>query len=156
MKNKLPLLLATMATVLLCACSKSPKIFGIDNAPTHSPASISLIQEGSMLLRRIDGKRYQPSELPNPFSDFLFGLKPGKHTFGMMNIQRGHPLLLSDLRCYTMEVDLKPGVTYRIDEDLEKVQGTLRVVDTQTLLATAKLVQAKSAYSDTCYWDQTK
>ena len=107
-----------------------------------------------MLLRGIDGKPFGFEELPNPLADVLFVANPGKHTLWMVNIQRGHPLLLSKLRCYVIEVDLEAGVTYRIDEDVEQVRATISREGTNFPLATGRLVDQKGAYGRGCDWSK--
>ncbi len=105
-----------------------------------------------MLLRGIDGKQLGYAERPNSLGDYLYAVKPGVHTFWMVNIQRGHPLVLSDLRCYVIKADLEAGVTYRIDEDLEQIRAVISRDGSKDTLAIGRLVDQKGAYGHDCEW----
>lgn len=155
MKMKFKIALLVFAALLLGACQKSPKLYPLAGAPTDNPMKVAQIIEGSMLLRGVDGKRFGFSEIPNPLADILFVVKPGKHTFWMINIQRGHPMFLGDLRCYVIEADLEAGVTYRIDEDLDQIRAIIRREGSSDPLAIGRLVDQKEAYGNGCEWKKT-
>lgn len=139
------------AAVLVAACK--PPLHSVNGAKIDSPAEVARLREGTMLLRGVDGKTWTATDVPNPFSDFMYAITPGRHTLWVMNIQGGHPLLLENLRCYVVsDVDLKAGVAYRINEDKDKVRAVLVRDDNGAEMAAGKLVDTKSAYSEACNW----
>jgi hypothetical protein len=151
MKTKLWITLA-FAALLLSAC-KQPQLYSVDGVSTERNASIVRIREGSMLLRGLDGSKLDVMKVSNPFSDFLFALRPGTHSLWGMNIQGGHALFPENLRCYVISnVELKAGVVYRLDEDKELPRALLRREDTGEQIAVGALVDQKSAYTDSCNW----
>lgn len=142
-----------VATLMLAACNKQPALYSIDGVSTESTASIVRVREGSMSLRGLDGKPLEISKIPNPFSNFLFAFKPGTHTLWGVNIQGGHVLFPENLRCYVIgEVELMPGVVYRLDEGKDTRRAILTREDTGAQVATGKLVDQKAAYTDSCNW----
>lgn len=153
MRKRFLLCLAAMV-LLVSACNRQP-LHPLDGASTDDKGSIVRLREGTMLLRGLDGKVWDATKIPNPFSDFLYAFTPGQHTLWAMNIQGGHPLLLESLRCYVIEnVELKAGVVYRLNEDKTVARAVLVREDTGAEVASGKLVDTKSAYTETCNWKQ--
>ena len=146
-------LLSLLATALLVsACNRQP-MHSVDGASIDDSSSIVRLREGSMLLRGLDGKVWDATKIPNMFSDFTYVFTPGQHTLWGMNIQGGHPLLLESLRCYAIDnVELKAGVVYRLNEDKNAARAILVREDTGVEVASGKLVDTKSAYTETCNW----
>lgn len=153
MVKRLSISMALFA-LLLSGCKQST-LYPIDGASTENTASVVRIREGSMLLRGLDGTPLDTTKLPNPFSDYLFVLKPGTHSLWGMNIQGGHALFPENLRCYVIDdADLKAGVIYRLKEDKEVRRVILSREDTGAQVATGKLVDQKAAFTDSCNWNQ--
>ena len=155
MTTQLKAALLLGAISLLGACSKSPPIVALGGAATDNPAAVARIREGSMQLRGFDGKRFGISETTNPLYNFVYGAKPGAHVLWAMNIQGGHPLMLEGLRCYVIEANLSPDVTYRLDEDKEAVRAVLKREDNGVQVAIGRLVDRQVAYSEGCKWERT-
>lgn len=155
MKFKLKIALLIAATIMLSACGKKTRdMVPIGEVSIENPAKVATIREGSMLMRGLDGKRIEFSEIPNPFSDYVYAVKPGRHTLLLKNIQGGHPLMLDGLRCYVITVDLEPGVSYYIDEDQDSVRAVIRYGKTGDWITTGPLVDKKEAYSGACDWSK--
>jgi len=147
--------IALVLFALLLSGCKQPTLYPIDGASTENTASVVRIREGSMLLRGLDEKPLDTTKLPNPFSEYLFVLKPGMHSLWGMNIQGGHALFPEALRCYVIaDVELKAGVIYRLNEDKEIRRVILTREDTGAEVATGKLVDQKAAFTDSCNWKQ--
>ena len=155
--NKMTILFnaALVLSALLLVGCKQPALYPIDGASIESTASIVRIREGSMLLRGLDEKPLDTTKLPNPFSEYLFVLKPGTHSLWGMNIQGGHALFPEALRCYVLsDVELRAGVIYRLNEDKEVRRAILTREDTGAQVAIGKLVDQKAAFTDSCNWKQ--
>lgn len=144
------LVLAVVAC--LSGCKKKPAEYPLEGAPVGKPSETARIKEGSMLLRGIDDVRLDSLKLPNPYSDYVYVIKPGRHKFMGTNIQSGHFVMPSDLRCYTFEADLLPGVDYILQEDKENEEAILRREDTKEIVATGEKYEQKDAYVGPCNW----
>ena len=105
-----------------------------------------------MFLRGLDDERLSSLEVPNPYADYVYVIKPGRHRLMGMNIQSGHILMPTDLRCYSLEVELLPGVDYLLVEDKEKEMAHLKREDTGAIVASGEKYEQKDAYSGVCRW----
>lgn len=144
------LVLCLMASFV--SCKKAPAEFSLAGAPVGKQAETARIKEGSMLLRGLDDERLDSFKLPNFFSDYVYVIHPGRHRLMGMNIQTGHALAMSDLRCFSMEADLLPGVDYILDEDKKRDMALLRRADTGVVVATGEKYEQKDAYVGPCTW----
>ncbi|MDR1311266.1 MAG: hypothetical protein LBK01_05245 [Burkholderiaceae bacterium] len=108
------------------------------------------IKEGSLFFRGLDDRMLNSLELPNPYSDYVYVIYPGRHRLFGMNIQSGHILMPEDLRCYSMEVNLDAGVEYVIDEVKDKEEAILRRQDNGQVVARGKKYEQKDAYTGPC------
>ena len=133
-------------------CKKPPKELPLAGAPTGEPSQTARIKEGNMFLRGIDDERLNSLKLPNPYSDYVYVIKPGHHKFMGMNIQTGHFLMPSDLRCYSFEAEVLPGVEYILQEDKDKELAILKRADTGAVVATGEKYEQKEAYVGPCNW----
>lgn len=136
----------------LISCKKAPAEFSLAGAPTGKPAETARIKEGSLLLRGLDDERLDSFKLPNFFSDYVYVIKPGPHKLMGMNIQTGHVLVMSDLRCFSMEAELLPGMDYVLDEDKKRDVALLKRADTGAVVATGEKYEQKDAYVGPCTW----
>ncbi|WAW10196.1 hypothetical protein NB640_00535 [Oxalobacter vibrioformis] len=136
----------------LFACKKAPAEYPLAGAPIGKPAETARIKEGSMLLRGLDDERLSSLELPNPYADYVYVIKPGRHRLMGMNIQSGHVLIPTDLRCYSLEAELLPGVDYLLVEDKEKEMAHLKREDTGAIVASGEKYEQKDPYSGACTW----
>lgn len=139
---------------LLLSCKKPDEI-ALGDAPVGKPEEVARIKEGSMFLRGYDGVRLNSLKLPSPYSDYVYVIKPGKHQLMGMNIQSGHVLMPSDLRCFSMEAELSAGVEYIIDEDKANDMALLRRADTKEIIAKGPKYEQKDAYVGPCNWGKT-
>ncbi len=139
---------------LLCclfSCKKAPVEIPVDGAPVGKPSETARIKEGSMFLRRVDAINLQ---LSNPYSDYVYVLKPGHHRLMGMNIQSGHFIAPTDLRCYALDAELQPGMDYLFSEDKDKELALLKRADTGEIVASGNKYEQKDAYSGSCTWDK--
>ncbi len=151
MKSRLTLVLA-IAALTLVACKQQPRMIPLGGAPDSDHRAVARIKEGSMLLRGADKKRLELSQIPNPFSDAVFALLPGKHDLLAMNIQSGHLIPTENMRCYIIEAELKAGVLYRLDEDKVKMRAILVRDDSGAEVASADVSERNSAFGNPCDW----
>jgi hypothetical protein len=155
MKETKRLLLLLLA-VAVTACSKggvSGKLVSLGGAPTENPAAVAHIREGNVSVRGIDRYRLKAKEQPNPFADILFAITPGRHAILLMNIQKGHLVPYEDMRCYVVDADFLPNVTYRADEDKENQKATIRREDNGQVVGFAKLYASQTAvFGQPCQW----
>jgi hypothetical protein len=151
MSSRFHLLIAICLACCLSACKK-PDEYPLAGAPTGKPAETARIMEGSMFLRGLDDQRLESLKLPNPYSDYVFVIKPGRHRLMAMNIQSGHFLMPTDLRCYRMEADLLPGVDYILIEDRDNDKAVLKRQDNGKVVATGDKYEQKGAYVGACEW----
>lgn len=137
---------------LLAACKKAPAEYPLAGAPIGKPAETARIKEGSMFLRGLDDVRINSLELPNPYADYVYVIKPGHHRLMGMNIQSGHFIAPSDLRCYSLEAELLAGVDYILVEDKDKEIAILKREDTGAIIASGEKYEQKDAYTGPCNW----
>ncbi|MDL2283602.1 hypothetical protein LJC19_00405 [Oxalobacter sp. OttesenSCG-928-P03] len=126
--------------------------YPLAGAPVGKPAETARIKEGSMFMRGLDDQRLDSLKLPNPYSDYVYVIKPGHHKIMGMNIQSGHVISPTDLRCYSLEAELLPGVDYILMEDKEKELAVLKREDNGTVIATGEKYEQKDAYVGPCNW----
>lgn len=136
----------------LSACKKAPAEYPLAGAPVGKPAETARIKEGSMFLRGLDDERLDSLQLPNPYADYVYVIKPGHHRLMGMNIQSGHFIAPTDLRCYSLEAELQPGMAYLLVEDKEKEMALLKREDTGAIVASGEKYEQKDAYSGACNW----
>lgn len=136
----------------LFGCKKPPQELPLAGAPTGKPSETARIKEGNMFLRGLDDERLSSLKLPNPYSDYVYVIQPGHHKFMGMNIQSGHILMPTDLRCYSLEAEVLPGVEYLLQEDKEKEIAILKRMDTGAVVATGEKYEQKDAYVGPCNW----
>lgn len=138
----------------LFACKKAPAEYPLAGAPVGKPAETARIKEGSIFLRGLDDERLNSLELPNPYADYVYVIKPGHHRLMGMNIQSGHFIVPTDLRCYSLEAELLPGVDYLLVEDKEKEKEMLHLKreDSGAIVASGEKYEQRDAYSGTCSW----
>ena len=152
MSYRFRLLVALSLVLCLFACKKAPLEYPLAGAPVGKPAETAQIREGSMFLRGLDDMRLNSLELPNPYADYVYVIKPGHHKLMGMNIQSGHILVPTDLRCYSMEAELLPGVSYILAEDKDKEMALLKREDTGAIVASGEKYEQKDAYTGPCNW----
>ena len=136
----------------LLGCKSRPFELPIAGAPVGQPDKTARIREGSMLLRGVNEERLSSLELPNPYSNYIYVVNPGQYTLLGMNIQTGHFLMPTDLRCYSIEVTLLPGVEYIFNEDKNNDQAVMRRSDTGEIVATGEKFEQRRAYTGVCSW----
>ena len=151
LRNSLFILLALYSVT---ACKKSPLLYPVGDTPVDDPGNTVRIQEGTMLLRGIDQLRIDGAKIPNPFSDFVFVVMPGKRTLLTKNIQTGIVYSPENLRCYRLTAELLPGVDYVLDEDRDRHLALLKRADTKDVVATGNKVDEKAAYTKECNWQR--
>ena len=151
MKSRLMLLLM-LAVLTLAACKQQPRMIPLGGAPDGDHRTVARIKEGSMLLRGLDRKRLELGQIPNPFSDAVFAVLPGRHDLLTMNIQSGHLIPTENMRCYIIEAELKAGVMYRLDEDKQKMRAVLVRDDSGAEIASASVSDRNSAFGNPCDW----
>jgi hypothetical protein len=137
----------------LFACNKQPFEYPLAGAPVGKPAETARIKEGSMFLRGLNDERLSSTKLPNPYSNYIYVINPGRHRLMGMNIQSGHFLMPSDLRCYSLEAELLPGVEYILNEDKKKDLAILKRADTGEVVASGEKYEQKGAYVGPCSWE---
>ena len=138
----------------LLGCKSKPFELPLAGAPVGKPDQTARIQEGSMLLRGLNEERLSSVELPNPYSNYIYVVNPGRHTLLGINIQTGHFLMPTDLRCYSLEVTLLPGVEYILNEDKNNDQAVIKRTDTGEVVATGEKFEQRRAYTGVCDWGQ--
>lgn|GEM_PF-1373989 len=141
-----------LAACFLFGCQKKPDEYPLAGAPIGKPAETARIKEGSMFLRGLDDQRLDSLKLPNPYSDYVYVISPGRHRLMGMNIQSGHFIAPSDLRCYSLEAELQPGVEYLLDEDRQQQRALLKRADTGIIVASGEKYEQKEAYVGFCTW----
>ena len=154
MFNKYKLLLA-LAVFSLFGCGRQPMVFPLEGASVENRAEITLIKDGTLQLRGLDRNALDIHKIPNPFSDFVYGVKPGLHTLWGMNIPGGHPLAPDGLRCYVIaDVQTEPGVTYLLDEDRVNKLAIIKRQDTGVQIAAGPMVDQRAAFTEICNWQK--
>lgn len=152
MFSRSPLIVVLLLASFLFACKKSPDEYPLAGAPVGKASETARIREGSMFLRGLDDQRLDSLKLPNPFSDYVYVIYPGRHKLMGMNIQSGHFISPSDLRCYSLEAELSPGVEYILDEDKSRERALLKRRDTGAVVASGEKYEQKGAYVGPCNW----
>lgn len=149
---RMPFFAVLVLMFSLSGCQKKPGEHSLGGAPLGKPAETARIKEGSMFLRGLDDERLNSLNLPNPYSDYVYVIQPGEHRLMGMNIQSGHFIVPSDLRCYSLKAELLPGVEYMLNEDKDREMAILKRVDTGVIVAEGEKYEQKGAYVGPCNW----
>lgn len=144
-----------VVAVCLAGCGQQKgysKMISLDGVPIDNPSLVARIREGSMYVRGIDHKRMQTQDIQNPFTDFVYVVRPGHHALLLMNIQSGHIIPTENMRCYIVDAELKADITYRVDEDKSNWLAVIKREDTGEPVGSAKIAVQDSAFGNPCDW----
>lgn len=102
------------------------------------------------LLRGLDGTPLESAQLSTPWRDHSYVLRPGRHVLWLLGAPYSHPLLPQRLHCYRMELELKPGGRYRLEEDRGHAKARLRNAGSGKVVASGALVDTPWVFLRAC------
>ncbi len=150
--KKLVTLLALCCAVLTVAGCNKPRQIPMHGAVVDDPTKSATLQEGSLLFRALDGQQMPLKDTPNPFADVVYAITAGRHKIGAINIQGGHVALPENMKCYSFDVDMQPGVEYLIGEDKDRGVAYIKRKDTDQILQEVKPFDKIFPYENICDW----
>jgi hypothetical protein len=157
----------TRIRVLLCCClgaaglwgrAAQPKLIRVEAAAQQAPAELAQIEESlrwTLLLRAVDGKMLGTHRQPVPFFPYRYLLPPGRHLLWVMSpaqILGAYPIPVGDIRCFTIDAELKADVVYRLVEDEREQRALLLRADSGEVVARGALVGKFFTGTRTCRW----
>jgi len=151
MKKLIMMLICCFSALMIAGCHK-PRQIPMHGAAVDDPTKSATLQEGSLLFRALDGKQMPLKETPNPFAEVVYAITAGRHKIGAINIQGGHVALPENMKCYSFDVELEPGVEYLIAEDKEKGVAYIKRKDTDQRLLEVKPFDKIEPYENICDW----
>lgn len=150
--KKLVTALACCCSILMVAGCNKPKQIPMHGAAVDDPAKSATLKEGSLLFRALDSRQMPLKETPNPFANVVYAITAGRHKIGAINIQGGHVALPENMKCYSFDVELQPGVQYLIGEDKDRGVAWIKREDTDTTLLEVKPFDKIAPYENICDW----
>lgn len=146
------LLLAILLTC--CACAQR-SLISLDGSQTIDLTRVALIVEDQnfpALFRGLDGVPLDSMRVPTVFGRYAYVMSPGPHMFWLKGSPYPHPLVPQRIRCYTMHVELQPGVGYILKEETADNKVLLVREDTGETVSTGELVDEPLVFQRDCKW----
>lgn len=130
-------------------------LISLDGAPVDDLSQVARLSENAthpLLLRGLDQTPLDTVRIPGGFSDYIYVLKPGRHTLWVTSLPYGHPLIPQKIRCYEIEAELAAGTRYRLEEDSGGKEARVLRDDTGERVASGGLVDEHWVFSGSCRW----
>ncbi len=149
--------LRILVTLTLAGCAHIPvSLVSLDGSPTDNLSRVAVVAESEThpaLLRGLDGAALNTMRVPNELGKYAYVLNPGHHLFWLKSVPYPNPLIPQHLRCYTLTVELAPGMRYLLEEDVGAKRASLVRRDTGEVVSTGELVDQPWVFERDCKWE---